>query len=488
MSSIRRKITSNIVYLAGGQGVSWILASVYILVVPTYLGPENLGILTLVGSISSIIVVFATLGTRVFILREVARSPERARSLVGPAILMYMLLAFFCWLVAGFFINLSNNSETLKLVLYLSGAANILGMTTIPLRAALQGMDKMHYTLFETVLDKGLNTLLALGVVALNLGLLVLVSINLVTVLPVVALYVWAFFRHHRTSFRPTIKIYQELVRGGIFLLISEISFNIYLYLDTIILSTLTDEKTVGYYSVPVKLFGSLLIAPVIIGQAILPTLSRLAVNQDDESNSATVSRNLLSFLICISLPVAVGTTVMAEPFINLIYFGKFNPSIPIMILLGWTTIPTYLGIGLGQILISQDRQSKWTVLMVMAIFVNGALNFVLIPYFQGTANNGGIGAGISQLVTEILIGIFGINMVAKDIINHQLVIGVLKSTLAAAVMGFIIWPIRELALPIPVILGVLVYGVLAIILFGLTGPIKQFLLKVRSEQIRATK
>src|SRR5205814_499580 len=124
---------------------------------------------------------------------------------------------------------------------------------------------------------------------------------------------------------------------------------------------------------------------------SMLPSLSRLARENPPEAEE--LSRKALIVLLCLSLPVAVGSTVMAEPIINFFYTAQFAPSIPILALIGWTTVPMYLGIGMYQVLTAHDRQGVWTKLMVMAIFANGGLNLVLIPVFQQNFDNGGIGA-----------------------------------------------------------------------------------------------
>jgi O-antigen/teichoic acid export membrane protein len=147
--------------------------------------------------------------------------------------------------------------------------------------------------------------------------------------------------------------------------------------------------------------------------------------------------------------------------------------------------VPTYLGIGLYQILTAMDKQVGWTKLMVIAIFVNLGLNSLLIPYFQSTQANGGIGAAIGLLVTEIIIGIFGCRLVGRDVINFQLLVSVLKSLAAALLMGALIWPLRDAPLFVPIIAGMLIYGGLVVafglvplaylkVVFGLAGRLKQ--------------
>ena len=138
------------------------------------------------------------------------------------------------------------------------------------------------------------------------------------------------------------------------------------------------------------------------------------------------------------------------------------------MIILGWTAVPTYLDIGLYQILTAHNRQGEWTKLMIMAFVVNLALNLLLIPYFQASQSNGGIGAAISLFVTELLIGIFGVRLVSTEIVNVQLGRNILKSLVAAVLMGLIIFPFQKSFLLVPILLGLLSYSLIAGFAFGL--------------------
>lgn len=483
MTTSRRKIALNILFLGGSQGVTWVLTSIYVLVIPRYLGPAGMGTLALMMAISSVVYVIANVGTRLYILREMARDPEKAKTLVGPAIILNIILGILCWAAVAIVMNVVNESDNTKLVMYIFGAASILNVAISPLQAALQGMEKMHYSLYEALIQKGLGTLIALILAALNFGIILVAATELITIIPLVVLYVWWYSKHGQTNFRVGRDVYKLLIKGGLSFFIVEISFNVYLYLDAILLSTFTDEKIVGYYSVPTRLFGALMIIPLVVSRAILPTLSRLAVNVENEMQD--MSRKTLNFLICVSLPIAVGSTVMAEPIINFFYQSEFAPSIPIMIILGWTIVPTYLGIGLFQVLTAQDRQGGWTKLMVMAVFVNFILNIILIPYFQSSSANGGIGAALALLLTELLIGVFGLRMVGKEVTNWRFAIDGLKSLGAAGLMGGLIWPLRDAPLFVPIIAGMLIYGVGMVVFgllplsylraaFGLAGRLKQ--------------
>lgn len=481
MQNTTRRILANIMFLASSQGIASVLATLYALVIPNYLGPANVGILTLVGAISAIIAVIANFGTRLFILREVARDVETGKKFIGLSIWLNCSLSLAGWLVVLAISLLLKVDSTTLLIGVLIAVSSVIGSLTIAVGAALQGMDKMHYSLYSTLLQKGLGTGLAIFAVMLNLGIAMIVSADMVVgILITFVTYRW-IFKHLKFSFRPEIGLLSILLKGGLAFFVVDITFNIYLYLDSILLSILTTKEVVGYYGLANQLFGTVMTAPSIIGAAILPTLSRFYANEDNKERSNILSKNTLSFFICISLPMAVGVTEVARPLILFIYTNKYAPSIPIMIVLAWTGIFIYWGIGIYQILTAQGKQAKWAKVMLMAGIINLLLNLFLIPLFQSKTGNGAIGAALSLFFTEVAIGFVGIKLVGYEVISKNFWRDAFKSLLASVIMGVVILPLQNFFVLVPIMVGILVYGTVSIYLFGLGGTIKKYIASLRN-------
>ncbi|NWJ45883.1 MAG: flippase [Chloroflexi bacterium] len=434
----------------------------YAIFVPRFLGPEGVGVLAIGWSISQIIMVLATLGNRMFLVKEVARNPERAHLLVGTAIVINVVLGALCWSSVVLVYSLFVTSSDLKTVLLLIAISSVLTISTGPIRAALQGMEKMQYSLYDSIFSNGLFTGMSILFAILGFGVVAIAAVGLITVIPSVLLNYWWFSRVSHITLKPGRETIKEVVKGGIGFFVMDITFQIYLYLDALMLSVMTSETVVGYYNVPTRLFGTLLFVPVIVGNAILPALCRMA--QQDRDNQIQMTRNTLNFFIGISFPMAAGTTVLALPIINLLYSSAFEPSVPILIILGWCIIPTYLGIGVVQSLIAQDRQGVWAKVNVVSTIVNFVLNLGLITLTQNLWNNGAVGAGITLLISEIVTTGIGLKLLSKGTINRSFLLVLLRTLITTGVMVLVIWPLRELFFLLPIGVGVIVYGLVGII------------------------
>lgn len=458
MTTTRRRIALNIFFLSSGQGIAWILNTIYLLVIPNYIGPSGIGIIALAGSITGFTSVITGLGISVYVLRTVAREPEKAPELMGAYFLMTTFLTTLATVAVTLVLHLSAAGEQITQVTFLFMLGLCLQMFCGASQSALQGMDKMHYSLFEILANKGLITALALLLAMLHFGLTFIAAANVVGLIVLVFMNLrWVSrYKLYRLTFNPA--IYKQLIVGGSAFLVGDIIFSLYFNSQSFLLALLVSEEGVGFYNVPYRLYGTLMIIPTIVTQAILPTLSRLAITREDDMQA--ISSRTLSFLVCASLPVAIGTTVMAGPIITFFYGSKFERSVPIMIVLGWTVLPVYLGIGLHRILTAQDKQTRWNKFMVVGLVVNIASNLLLINYFQANFDNGGIGAALSLTLAELVIISLGAWAVGRKVINRELWVNSFKSLAVSVVMGLLIWPLRDMMVLIPIGAGVLIYVV----------------------------
>jgi O-antigen/teichoic acid export membrane protein len=458
MASVsKRRIAKNIFFLASSQGVTFLMTTAYAIVVPNYLNAEGVGILGIALSISSILAIVCTLGNGTFILREVARDQEKAKTLIGTAVINNLAVGLLAWAVVILVLNFLNVSQELRQICVIYAWANLITLAGLPISFALRGLEKMQYSFVEAVISKGLFTGLGILFALLNMGIIWVALATLIAAIPATIVNYWVFLREIRTSFVPKVENVKAVMRGGMAFFVIEVTFQVYLYLDALMLAFLTNNETVGYYRLPNDLFGTLLFVPVIVSSAILPALSRLA--KEDPDNQIVMTRNALSFFTCISFPMAAGATIISAPLFHLVYQNKFDPSIPVFNILAWTTVPTYLGIGIYQSLVAQDRQGIWSKVNLIAAIVNALVNFGAIWYFHTYLQNGAIGAAVTLFVSEIVTTTIGMFLLAKGTINKQFWLTALKSLTATGIMSLAIFPIREVFFIVPTIVGLIVYG-----------------------------
>jgi O-antigen/teichoic acid export membrane protein len=113
------------------------------------------------------------------------------------------------------------------------------------------------------------------------------------------------------------------------------------------------------------------------------------------------------------------------------------------------------------------DRQLSFTWAALASMFVNIALNFLLIPPF------GYLGASWATVLTEIALAIFGWFLTVRYL-GRIPVLGLSwRILLAGVVMGGVLYPLQGVHGPLTLLaigVGGVVYGLALLVLGGLDG------------------
>jgi O-antigen/teichoic acid export membrane protein len=467
-------LARNVAVLTGSQVATWCASLAWSLVVPRVLGPAQIGIYTLGVAAGGVLTVVIGLGMQPLLVREIAADKDRAPALIGTSIVLRGLISLP--VLAGVVIatRLGHIGAEEGAALTLGWGMCIFYLLAEPIQSAFQASDKMQYLAYAGVLTK---TGVAVGGIALVLvgvraiGLLI-TSIAVMAV--VMALnFIWVR-RLSSIDWRVTWARLRSLFLAALPYWSFAAFFTIYLWIDSLMLGIMTSSTVLGWYGLPTRLFGTLLFVPTILSTAWLPQMvRRAAAGGEGIWHSAHTS---IELVLSISMPVCVGTALVAPALIRLLYGPAFAQSAPVMVILAFCLPPMYFGAMVNQVLIALKRQMDWTKVMALASIVNPIANLILIPYFQRRTGNGAIGAALSLLVTELLISGIGVALTRRAFSAGTFVrLG--KALVATAGMALVVeLTLRRAGLAAGILSGVVTLSVLAVALRVLSAEERDLL------------
>jgi O-antigen/teichoic acid export membrane protein len=421
-----QRLRRNISMLAGSQVVTWATAIAWTLYVPRTLGARGTGLIVVGWSVGGILTVILGLGTRTYMVKEIAATPSRAPSLLGTALLLRAISVVPTALIVVAFVWIAGYGTEQAVVLYLTGGWVLLSLFLDPLQAVFQGIERMRFLAYADIINKGALSFLAIVLVAFGVRATGLVAMSVVVMALVVALNIVWMRRWAAIEWRLDLARLRSLVVGSFAYWTFALFFTIYLWIDSVMLSVMTDTRTVGWYGVPTKLFSTLMFLPAILSIAWLPRLSASFVQSPEQLHQT--ARAPLHLMLLLSLPICAGSVLLADPLVPLLYGHDFSQSVPVFRILALSIPPTYLSIMANQVLIASNRQWLWTKVMAGATILNPALNFVLIRYTDAHLHNGAIGAAISLVVTELVVV-----AIAIRVLRSMFTVASLARTLRAA-------------------------------------------------------
>ncbi|HEY7349042.1 MAG TPA: flippase [Ktedonobacterales bacterium] len=482
-SKPKHLILKNTLILFVGQIITLVLSIITAVYVPRYLGPQGTGEIALAGALTSLISTIGALGIGTLMTRDIARDHAKAPDLIGAAIMIRAILSLPSLLFIALIAWVAGYSTHTQVVIYINAVAMIFGFLGGPLQAGFQAFERMKYNTLGGIISECIITFGSIAVVLAGHGVILLSVIS--TGASLVSLMFFVFWWKPLSSvhLRPNFRLMRYLVVSGLPFWITGIFLTIYVYIDSLMLSFLTSTEVVGWYNVPVGLFGLLLFLPTAVSTAIFPALARTYKTAPREM--AKMARRSFNLLACLSLPIAVGGILLAKQFILMVYGLSFGESIPVMMVLAATVVPTYLNILINQFLVATERQIIWTKVMAAACVINPLINVVLINYYQQAYGNGAYGAAWALLLTEGLMTIVGIVILPRRVLGWSNVVSMAKSCSAAGLMALGVWYTQGYFIAIPVAVGMVIYVVAALALGALPREDLQLLEPLVAKALR---
>jgi O-antigen/teichoic acid export membrane protein len=455
------RIGRNVAALAGGQAVTWSMTLLWTIVVPRALGPAGMGVIVTALAVTGIFSILLGLGTRNFIVREIVVDPGAASHLVGTGMVIRLVVAPFFALAIVAYAQIADYGTETTVVLYLAATAGILTLLAEPLQAGFQAIERMQYLAYSDVINKSSQALLGIALILLGFhatGLAVSWVVIAVAVLLLNLVWLSKFFRVDLRRSRADVA---DMARQSAAYWAFGLFFMIYLWIDAVMLSLMTNSEVVGWYGVPTKLFQTMMFVPALLATAWLPRL--VSAFQESPERLREASRTPIDLVLRLSAPICAATAILAGPLIGLLYGSAYDEAAPVLIILGLCIPPMYVNIMLNNVLVAAGKQMMWTWVMAAATVFNPSVNFFLIKATQSRYENGAIGAALSLLLTELLIVGVGFVIVGRGVFQREFT----RRCVLVAVASIAMWLVAYAARPIGTIgafaAGALVFVVLVI-------------------------
>ena len=176
--------------------------------------------------------------------------------------------------------------------------------------------------------------------------------------------------------------------------MLSGVMSTVLLNVDVVMLGFIRTAEEVGIYAGMARLFVLSTFAAHIISAAFAPALAA----ESDKEDRRRIYYRYVRILIFIGAPLSAAIVAFPEWLVILVFGAGYLEGAPILALLGFAAVLSYLTIApLTALIAWRDQTAQMIILSAVAIF-NVALNFCLIPIY------GGIGAGIATLIAQALM------------------------------------------------------------------------------------
>lgn len=441
------------------------------------LQPTGLGKVNFAHSIISYFSMIAALGISTYGVREAAKCREDKDSLTKfvkeilsinliATVISYVLLAISIILVPKF-------SEYRYLLIVCSGT---ILFTTLGMDWLYTALEEFSYITIRSIIFQFLSLILLFVFVHKPEDYLIYAAIGVISsVGSNICNFVHAR-KYINLKQNISINLRQHIKPIFTFFAMS-IAISIYTALDTTMLGFISGDEQVGFYSAATRINKIVLSVITAASSVLLPRLSFYIAQHDDESFHV-LSEKALKLIILLSLPCAVGLSLIARPVILLLSGSNYIDAIPVMQMMNPIIIAISLSGLIGiQILMPLGKEKITLFSVIIGAIINFTLNMFLIP------KKGSLGAAIATVCAESFVTIFQLLFANHYFDWKKIMPHFLQCVISCLLMAFVIYFLMKIQMNIffqviiSVIIGVIVYGLL---LFALKNNFCVSLLKER--------
>lgn len=395
--SYERTIAKNTMLLSVSTIISYILLFFFNIYIARYLGAEGYGILSLSIALAGIFAICTDLGLNTLTIRELSRDKTLTNDYLINVTAIKIFLIFFTICIIFLTVNMIGYSKEVSYVIYLITVSIIFTSFTSIFNSIFQAYEQMEYMSVGNILN---SAILFIGVmigIHYKFDIFFFATIYIVASLLVLLycsfIYFWKFPIPHINI---NLNFWKSTLKEALPFGVTNIFGSIYYWIDTVMLSKMVGNEVVGWYNAAYKLIFVFLSVYTVYLTAVFPVMSKF-YKTSDEYLKLSYERSY-KYLLIISLPMAFGTTLLADKIILLIYGNGYIPAIFALQVLVWT-IPLLFINGLsGYLLGAVNRQMVLTKITCIGAVLNVILNLILIPKFSF------IGSSFATVLTELML------------------------------------------------------------------------------------
>ena len=455
----------NSAYVMTARGAELVTGVFTVGLATRYLGPATFGVYAFIGTTAAVLSPLIALGCARILVRDLAVDKSRGGSLVVSAVWLHLALSLVTLAVTlGVLLGVGLRSP---LALAAASAA-VAAQAVMVLRQSLAAVPIAHevmvYEAWQIVAGRLALVALFVGVVAARLSYLHFFTATAVAggVSLVMAWVISARLTPLQWGLRASEMAY--LARESAPVAVYNFLGQMPMYVNVFLLQWLGRAEAVSYFQAPQRLFGPVMILPMSLVLAFSPAIARISMDLSRRDELRQHYATALRWMFVLVLPLCVAAGVYAPEFTSLLFGRTFRPSAFVFGVMCWGILPFSLNALVNTLMTAMGKQGVVVWAHLAALGVSAAAGLALaLPY-------GHDGAGVAFLIGVSALYLINHYVLARHVRGLALWSSLWRPALASALLAAALIPAKaQLAMPWAALLGLGIYGCLAVVLRAVT-------------------
>ena len=428
-----RRIAKNIFVLSSSEITVKVLQVFLLIFIARILREVEFGKYTFTIAFSTIAIIFADIGMQTLLIREMSRNRKIVNKYIVNASILKLFLSIIAFCIVVVSLNILNYSVGIRLIVYIFYLSFILKSFIELFSSVFLASEKMEWAAFIKISRAFILTSLVVLALLKGMDLIAVASIYLMTevILLILALVI-LFKKFIRLKFEFDFSFIKKLLKQSIPFALTAVFYNIYYYIDSVMLSKIKGNYEVGIYGAAYSIPVALILIPAIYTSAIFPVISRFYITSK-ESLIYAYERSL-KYIATIAFPVSMILFLSSYNIMHFLYGPGYHVSGFILKILAIVIVFRFISYLNGVVLASVNRQKERVIFQGITACINIILNLILIPSFSF------VGAAIATIISEFILLIFYMTLIFRYVTNMKSLLIILKPFIATIIISPILF------------------------------------------------
>lgn len=451
----------------GAQAAIKVLSFGFSVMVVRQLGAEQFGQYAAVLAFGATFVFLADLGLGVLTVREVSRARASAdgaaqiAALFGDVAVLRVLLGLVAAVAIIATAWLTDRPAPMLVAIAIGAVGLVIYSVQGACESVLAGFERLDVPALAKVVNQFTFVLLGTAVLVVGAGYHGLVVANVVGA-TIMAVLCWVGVRRigvKPAALRPA--RWLPLLRASAPFAVIAGTLGFSYKFDSVLLNVVRGDAETGYYNAAYSLVFASVFLSNAINTALYPSLTRQAASAP--AALPTIYATALRYLMCLSLPIAVGGFVLADQIVALLFGAGYRDAGPALAILILVVPLMFASEFLGYVVLIGGAERAVARAVLVSTALNVGCNLLLVPWF------GLIGAAIMTVLTElVLVGQYAWYL-RQTLAQVDCQRAVLRPLVAAILMGLLALALRDYSILLVVPLAAALYGTL-LLAFGVAS------------------
>jgi O-antigen/teichoic acid export membrane protein len=419
------KLLSNYLSLSVGEGISKVLTFAAFAYIARVLGPTSFGYVEFAGAALMCANLIVDQGFSAYGAREIAKTPEQTKTIVGEVVAVRILLAGLGYLAVVLFALAVAKGWTVTLLLLVYG----LSLLALPLflQWVFQGHDQMHLVAITQVIRQLVFATTVFLFLRTPQDLLV-VGLAEVAATAIVAAVCWWLYQKKFGMLKLRLpQMSGRLFREGVPIGLSQMFWVIRMFGGTIAIGLIASASDTGFFAGAQRILLAMHTFVWLYFFNLLPSMSRAWEKGENEFNR--LIQRSIEGVLWIGSAILLAWVLLAQVAMRLVYGAEFAASGTVLAMFGFVWAIAWIDGNYRYALIAAGKQGA--ELATSAIGAVVALVLIPFGYFKGGLNGAALGLVIAELVIWLSAGLCARRLLAIRI-SRSLVV-----PLAAGILAF---------------------------------------------------